>query len=140
MDGSSETRKLVSFKKSWSILSIMSMLRLIVPPRPAFLAPATDSADPNIVMFPAQSLAPSSPSPSSEKSYGKLSWFLGGVIIGSFLDTFTIIVMIVLSLLWENRPLPEPFSSLTPQDFIVLMFKNLIRGIASLLSRDPKTR
>jgi hypothetical protein len=126
------------------------MLRLIVPPRLAFLAPPADStdptnppktlSDPNIVMVPAQSLAPSSPIAPSEKSYSKLSWFLGGVVIGSFLDTFTIIVMIVLTLLWENRPLPDPLSGLTPQDFIVLMFKHLIRGIASLLSRETKTR
>lgn len=91
-------------------------------------------------MMPAQSLAPPSPSSSSERSYSGLSLFLGGVIIGSFLDTFTIVVMIVLSLLWENRPLPEPFGGLTPQDFIVLMFKQLIRVTIGLLSREAKKR
>ena len=130
------------------------MLRLIIPPRPATLAPSDNpfatvdpdkSSGPNILMVPANLSSTVVPTNSlntgnkpNDKSYSKLSWLLGGVVIGSFLklDPLTIIVMVALKLLWENRPLPEPFNDLTPQDLIVIMFKTLIRSIAGLLTRS----
>ena len=73
---------------------------------------------------------------SEDKGYGKLSFFLLGLFIGSILEPFTIVVMLLIGVLVNNQPFPESLGSVTPQELLVTIIKNFIRSVVSLMTKD----
>jgi len=81
-----------------------------------------------ILIPPTPDLEPSESSTSFWS--GKISIFVAGMAIGSILDPLTLMVVFILGMLMDNRPLPEPLGQ-TPQQ---LLFKSLA-GLVHLGSR-----
>jgi len=70
------------------------------------------------------------------KSYGKAFCFIGGMIVGSILDPITTIIVICALILIDNRNLPEPFGTFTPQELIGIILKTLFRSFLILIRMD----
>jgi hypothetical protein len=70
-----------------------------------------------------------------KSSYSKIWWFFGGLLVGSFLDFFTVIVMILLGILIDNQPI---LHDLTPQDLISYFAKSSISGFVNLLRKNKE--
>ena len=90
-------------------------------------------------LSPPISPSPIKPEENTQRTYGKLSWFLGGLIIGSMLQPFTVLVMIGIGLLIDNHPLPEMLGSFTPQDFTITILKTLIQSMISLVTKAARS-
>ena|SRR5579883_730542 len=73
-----------------------------------------------------------------DKGYGKLSFFLLGLFIGSMLEPFTIAIMLLIGVLVNNQPLPESLGSITPQELLSTITKNLIRSMVNLMTREKE--
>lgn len=67
--------------------------------------------------------------------FDRLSWFTGGVLIGSLLDTKTTLALLACWTLVKNEPLPDFLGGTKPSEminFIVGIFKYRIRKISTI--------
>jgi hypothetical protein len=76
------------------------------------------------------------PAPSTNIEYGKLSWGVAGLLIGTLLDPTTVIIMIILGLFIDNKTLP--LINVTPQDFLSVTVKATFNWILQVAHRDKK--
>lgn len=114
------------------------ILRLInvVGSDPTLFAPPPPVVNPIV----AKDMKETDKKETEDKGYGKLSFFLLGLSIGSILEPFTIVVMLLIGILVNNQPLPESLGSITPQELLGTIIKNLIKSIISLMTKEkPKS-
>lgn len=81
-------------------------------------------------------LTPPKTEEKEDKGYGKLSFFLLGLFIGSMLEPFTLVMMLFIGIIFNNQPFPESLGSITPQELLATIIKNFIRSMFALMSRD----
>lgn len=58
--------------------------------------------------------------------YSKWSWFIGGLLVGSFLNFFTVLVLVSIGVLIANEPLPV--LGLPPQEAIGNIIRTVVRN------------
>lgn len=69
------------------------------------------------------------------KDYGKLSCLIIGMLIGTFLNPFTLIVMVCLGILVDNRQLPTAMGGLTPQEIVMGLLRYLLSSTATIATK-----
>lgn len=55
----------------------------------------------------------------------KIQWFIMGLIIGSYLHFLTVVLMVVLGIIIDNRPLPSILGGNSPQQFIIVILNSI---------------
>lgn len=78
--------------------------------------------------------SPVTPVVSKATEYGKLSWGVAGLLIGTLLDPLTVITMIVIGIFVDNQTMP--LLNVTPQEFSSLIAKAVFNWLLHLANRD----
>lgn len=64
--------------------------------------------------------------PREFKDNSKWPWFIGGLLVGSFLNFFTVIVLVSIGILIANEPLPV--LGIPPQEAIANVVRTIVRN------------
>lgn len=84
------------------------------------------------------------PVPGADESHfsfgSKLSWFLLGLFLGSFLENFSVSVMIIIGLIVDNQQLPEFLGSVRVQRLCLVFVKNLFQSILTVVRKSGKEK
>ena len=63
----------------------------------------------------------------------KSSLFLSGLLVGSFLDTKTTLILLTIAVIIENKPLPVIVGGYAPQDIVSSLMIKLGKNVNNIL-------
>ena len=70
--------------------------------------------------------------------FDRASWFMAGLLIGNFLNTFTTVTLLLTWVVISNRPLPDCLGGYLPQDVLAAIFILLNVWISKIIPSRMK--